>query len=287
MSALLLAACGGGGNSGGSSGLQVSNLHASESATSLEVPVTFTVQCSSAQNASSHLLYHWHYGDESDPTATTDTTMVPTATHAYTLPPHAPILNNYDTYQYTVTCEDTMQPANTAQAPMQAIKVLRENLALSPQLCSSGAPGRGWCFQNPLPGSYALYAVAAVSDQVAWAAGSYGTVLRTTDGGNTWLPLYLGGRALDLPHLPVVHAQDADHAWVIGVDGSFWSTQDGGGSWAHPTPTTPLTLFSVVSTDASHAFGIDGVHNGPGVYTVYATSNAGSTWHSVPTPGLA
>src|SRR4029077_6374320 len=106
--------------------------------------------------------------------------------------------------------------------PMQAIKVLRENLALSSQLCSSGAPGRGWCWQSPLPGGAGLYAVSAVSEQVVWAAGDYGTVLRTTDGGSTWVPLYLGDVALNLPTLKVVHAQDADQAWAVGIDGPVW-----------------------------------------------------------------
>ena len=33
-----------------------------------------------------------------------------------------------------------------------------------------------------------LRGVSAVSRQVAWASGTHGTYLRTTDGGQTWIP---------------------------------------------------------------------------------------------------
>ena len=34
-----------------------------------------------------------------------------------------------------------------------------------------------------------LRGVSAVTDKVAWASGTGGTVLRTTNGGDTWIPV--------------------------------------------------------------------------------------------------
>jgi photosystem II stability/assembly factor-like uncharacterized protein len=287
---LALAACSGGGggpmgggSSGGSSGgtgLSVTNLHADKSQTSLGVPVTFSVQCSAAAGGGT-FTYQWHYGDESDPSAVTDTTVAPTTTHTYVLPAHAPVLNNYDSYAYTVTCMNSAMPMASAKAEAQTIKVLREDLALSTQQCSSGARGLGWCYQSPLPTGEVLMAVVAVSDQVAWTVGQFGTVLRTEDGGTTWLPLYLGGVAVRLPTLMAVGATDPNHAWIAGVDGEFWSTADGGASWARGKPAAALRLIGVTAPDSSHAYGVDGSA------TVYATANGGGSWHSLAVPGLA
>jgi photosystem II stability/assembly factor-like uncharacterized protein len=274
---LLLAACGGGSSSGAP--LAVNNLQADRSQTSLGVPVTFTVQCSAASGAP--LSYRWHYGDETDPNAVTDTTTVPTAIHAYRVAPHVPLLSSYDTYQYYVTCVDSTQPSVSAKASPRSIQVLRIDLALSNQLCSSGAPGRGWCWQSPLPTGEGLSAVAAVSSQVAWAVGDFGTVLKSVDGGTTWLPLYVGGVATSLPVLKGVGASDAENAWVVGVDGSFWVTHDGGTTWLLGKPSAPLPLISLVTTDAAHAFGVSGSG------TVFATANAGVSWSSLAVPGLA
>jgi photosystem II stability/assembly factor-like uncharacterized protein len=284
---LLLCACGGGGGMSAGSPVQVDHLQASTSTTSLGVPVNFSVQCTAAQGTSANLSYQWHYGDESDPEAVTDTTSVPTASHAYVLKPGAPVLNNYDTYQFYVTCQDTTQAAR-ARAPAQDIKVLREDLTLSAQLCSSGAAGLGWCWQSPLPGGEGLSAVAAVSDQLAWAAGDYGTVLRTTDGGNTWLPLYLGGSAVTLPLLKAIGARDANNAWVVGVNGSFWVTSDGGSSWSHTGPPTPLQAISLVAIDSTHAFAInETVGAGSFAVALNATADAGASWTVITVPGVA
>src|SRR6266478_2511954 len=55
-----------------------------------------------------------------------------------------------------------------------------------------GAPGapagtRQWVWQNPLPQGYELSGVAFVDANNVWAVGDYGTILRSTDGGNTWV----------------------------------------------------------------------------------------------------
>src|SRR5690606_17701858 len=59
----------------------------------------------------------------------------------------------------------------TAAALAGAAIVVTAQSPWTPQLTGAGARLRG---------------ISAVSDRVAWASGTGGTVLRTTNGGDTW-----------------------------------------------------------------------------------------------------
>jgi hypothetical protein len=43
-----------------------------------------------------------------------------------------------------------------------------------------------WEWVYPLPTGNDLFDVQFVNDSVGWAGGAFGTLLKTTDGGNTW-----------------------------------------------------------------------------------------------------
>src|SRR5439155_2196147 len=75
--------------------------------------------------------------------------------------------------------------------------------------------------------------LSAVSRQVAWASGSLGTVLRTTDGGRTW-------RNVSPPDVSTlqfrdIEAFDASTAVILsigtGEDSRVYRTTDGGAHW--------------------------------------------------------
>ncbi len=55
--------------------------------------------------------------------------------------------------------------------------------------------------------------------------GDFGTILRTTDGGTTWVQQSSGTRH----HLKRVSATDASTATVVGPNGIILRTSDGGG----------------------------------------------------------
>src|SRR5262245_1782565 len=60
-----------------------------------------------------------------------------------------------------------------------------------------------------------LRGVSAVSATVAWASGSDGVYLKTTDGGETWRAASVpGAEALDFRD---VEAFDADTAYLISI----------------------------------------------------------------------
>lgn len=51
---------------------------------------------------------------------------------------------------------------------------------------SRGASGSGWHWQNPLPQGNSLHGASLVNANTATLVGDYGTIVRTTDGGNSW-----------------------------------------------------------------------------------------------------
>ena len=96
-----------------------------------------------------------------------------------------------------------------------------------------------------------LRGVSAVSSTVAWASGSDGVYLKTTDGGATWRAGTVpGAEALDFRD---VEAFDADTAYLLsigeGEHSRIYKTTDGGATF----PTTIRTSGNRART-ASRAF---------------------------------
>lgn len=127
--------------------------------------------------------------------------------------------------------------------------------------------------------------IRAVDDNVVWACGTSGVVVKTTDGGTNW--------TLCTPTLAsatnyCVEALDATTAWVTGTVGgaadvSIWKTTDGG-----------LTWVSQYNNPAGFGDGVrffnanDGVYYGDpdpwpsGNWEILVTSDGGANWNRVP-----
>jgi photosystem II stability/assembly factor-like uncharacterized protein len=76
-----------------------------------------------------------------------------------------------------------------------------------------------------------LRGISVLDSLTAWASGSNGTVLHTTDGGNTWMHSKVKGfETLDYRD---IEAFDENTALIMGVDAPafFFKTTDGGKSW--------------------------------------------------------
>lgn len=43
-----------------------------------------------------------------------------------------------------------------------------------------------WFWQNPKPSPYALHGIFFVDSLYGWAVGEFSTIIKTTDGGNSW-----------------------------------------------------------------------------------------------------
>jgi photosystem II stability/assembly factor-like uncharacterized protein len=125
-----------------------------------------------------------------------------------------------------------------------------------------------------------LRGIAAVDDRVAWASGTGGTYLVTTDGGATWTAAQVpGAEKLDFRD---VHAIDAKTAWLMsagtGDQSRIFRTTDGGATWqlqyVNPDPTG---FFDAIAFwDAQHGLAIgDPVR---GRFVILETADGGAHW---------
>ncbi len=101
-----------------------------------------------------------------------------------------------------------------------------------------------------------LRGVSAVSRQVAWASGTHGTYLRTSDGGLTWIAAQVpDAGALDFR---AVAAFSSDEALLMsagpGEQSRIYHTSDGGRHWELQfTNMNPKGFFdSMVFWDSKH-----------------------------------
>jgi photosystem II stability/assembly factor-like uncharacterized protein len=134
-----------------------------------------------------------------------------------------------------------------------------------------------------------LRGIDAVSPQVAWASGSGGTVLLTTDGGANWKHCAVppGGEKLDFRG---VRARDEKTALVMasgtGKASAIYKTTDGCAGWK----------LVLANPDANGFFDALLRVNGPNFYvmgdqvggrfTVFSSRDGGETWSRDISPGL-
>jgi len=137
-----------------------------------------------------------------------------------------------------------------------------------------------------------LRGVSIVSRQVAWASGTHGTYLRTTDGGQTWIPAQVpDASALDFR---AVRAFSADEAFLMsagpGDQSRIYHTSDGGQHWQLQfTNTNPKGFFdSMAFWNPTHGLVLgDPIPDEKGKlsFELLATED-GQSWHAIPASQL-
>jgi photosystem II stability/assembly factor-like uncharacterized protein len=149
-------------------------------------------------------------------------------------------------------------------------------------LASAGSSGYAW-HDTPTGSAASLRGLSAVSATTAWASGSLGTVLRTTDRGATWQQVGPPGTQ-DLQFRDI-EAFDADHAVIMSIganpsDFRIYVTANGGQTWALTFVNSEPTAFYDCMTFFDSRLGLalsdppDGLH-----FRVIATDDGGLTWH--------
>jgi len=133
-----------------------------------------------------------------------------------------------------------------------------------------------------------LRGVSAVTRAIAWASGTHGTYLRTTDAGFTWSPAQVPGAAtLDFR---AVVGFSADEAFLMsagpGDQSRIYHTADGGKHWQLEfTNTNPKGFFdSMVFWDRTHGIVLgDPIPDETGKlkFEVLLTED-GLTWRPIP-----
>jgi photosystem II stability/assembly factor-like uncharacterized protein len=133
-----------------------------------------------------------------------------------------------------------------------------------------------------------LRGVSAVSDRVAWASGSGGTVLRTVDGGSTWQTLAIpGAEKLDFRDVDAISEQIAYVLSIGNGDSSrIYKTMDGGRTWVQQfINTDPKAFFDAMAFwDADR--GIAFSDSDSGQLVILRTANGGRSWSRVPLESL-
>ena len=124
--------------------------------------------------------------------------------------------------------------------------------------------------------------LSAVSDQVAWASGSAGTVIRTIDGGKTWEDVSVP--ETDTLQYRDIEAFDANTAIVLsaGLPAVIYKTIDGGQSWQQKhfsmVEGTFYDAMDFWNENEGIAFG-DAID---GRLLILRTSDGGETWQELP-----
>jgi|HubBroStandDraft_1064217.scaffolds.fasta_scaffold00017_27 photosystem II stability/assembly factor-like uncharacterized protein len=136
-----------------------------------------------------------------------------------------------------------------------------------------------------------LRGVSAVSRQIAWASGTHGTYLRTTDG-HIWIPFQVpGAESLDFR---AVVAFSADEAFLMsagpGDQSRIYHTADAGRNWQLQfTNKNPKGFFdSMVFWDKTHGIVLgDPIPDETGKLKFeLLTTNDGQTWTNIPSSQL-
>lgn len=89
--------------------------------------------------------------------------------------------------------------------------------------------GRSFRQAKVVPTRATLNAVSFTDERNGWAAGHWGTILHTTDGGENWT-LQRTDTATDRP-LFSIHFSDVRHGVAVGLWSLLLVTQDGGQTW--------------------------------------------------------
>lgn len=133
-----------------------------------------------------------------------------------------------------------------------------------------------------------LQAVSAVDAETVWVSGHEGAVLRSLDGGETWVPRPV--QTLDSLQFRDVHAFDARRAVILssgeGAASRIYRTEDGGASWRlawrNEEPEGFYDCLDFWDDRRGVLYG-DAVG---GELRILTTADGGATWQRVPAGDL-
>ncbi|HEY3716580.1 MAG TPA: hypothetical protein VGL39_18800 [Jatrophihabitantaceae bacterium] len=130
--------------------------------------------------------------------------------------------------------------------------------------------------------------LAAVSRDVAWLAGTSGTVLRTSDGGRHWRSVSPPGAAA--LQFRDIEAWDARHAVALtignGTDSRVYRTSDGGASWQVAFTNEDPAAFYDCMAFFNPRDGLAVSDPVDGKFRLIATHDGGRSWAVVSTAGM-
>lgn len=95
-------------------------------------------------------------------------------------------------------------------------------------LRTSSSDTSGWVISSGVPGSGPLYGVSAPSENVVYACGVGGTVVKSTDGGGSWTRISPPSSVSLDRSLHAICFIDEKHGFAVGDSGTILYTSNGG-----------------------------------------------------------
>jgi photosystem II stability/assembly factor-like uncharacterized protein len=174
---------------------------------------------------------------------------------------------------------------------LRRLSLVSTSLAVAATLvgvASAGPGGYAWHL-TPTGTTARLRGLSAVSDKVAWASGSRGTVVRTTNGGATWLQVGPPGTA-DLQFRDIEAFSDTNAVILSigpGDNSRIYVTSDGGQTWAltfvNPDPNAFYDCMTFFNEKRGLALSDPPDGN---KFRILATNDGGLSWHVVSPAGM-
>ncbi len=132
---------------------------------------------------------------------------------------------------------------------------------------------------TPLP---TLTGVYFIDDTTGYVCGWSGTVLKTTNGGDTWSYR----RQTTDTWFSDIHFASADSGWVCGgtTEGVIARTTDGGTTWSSVRFPMHDWIYSLTFQNTTSGYAVGGSFNEDSPGSVFSTGNGGETWAPLPLP---
>lgn len=148
---------------------------------------------------------------------------------------------------------------------------MKKLLLLTTTLMITALLSAQWSQVSPHPTSQTLQDIRFTPNNLGLAVGSQGTIVRTTDGGQNWLPVPSG----TAQNLNEVCFSDDISAFVVGDSGTLIKSVDGGQSWMHVSMPDSIHLYGICFINSTKGW-VAGADNHHGY--IFHTDDEGSSW---------
>jgi photosystem II stability/assembly factor-like uncharacterized protein len=166
------------------------------------------------------------------------------------------------------------------RASLLALLVLAAGVAVA-VAAAGGNKSYAWHL-TPTGSTARLRGVSAVGATTAWASGTLGTVLRTTDAGSTWQSV--GPPGTSALQFRDIEAFDAEHAVILSIGETtdafrVYVTSNGGQTWTQTfVNTDPAAFYDCMAFfDSRRGLAVSDPVGGK--FRIIATDDGGLHWH--------
>jgi photosystem II stability/assembly factor-like uncharacterized protein len=117
-----------------------------------------------------------------------------------------------------------------------------------------------------------------LNDTVGWVSTT-GKVLKTTDGGNTWIQNSAGISSSVV--LNSISFTSINTGWAVGNGGLIYKSNDGGQNWVTQVSGTTNDLYYVCFVNDSTGWAVGAPGNNPTLAVILKTTNGGQSWNNI------